>query len=233
MSFTKEEAEAQVKQLMEEERWEEALLVYRRIGDELHEKPRRLGEVVEHVRPDVAQLRAEDTGSSLWLLGAMFSCGRGGVEWDWEEAFRCFSRAAEKGHLLSRWQLGSMIADRLVVPGDKARGYAMIVEAAEAGCVRAFDDAAFAYEKGFGVPQSYRRAAQWYLKTNSYRLAYLLRNHPLECAPLGEWRPELTPLVPHPIFLAMRTTMLLCKRLHLPQYVALLIASYVCTAEEV
>ena len=60
-------------------------------------------------------------------------------------------------------------------------------------------------------------------------LPELLRQYPLQCAPLGEWQPALHALVPTNVHEAMRATMLLCRRLQLPRYVALLIASYVCT----
>ena len=130
-----------------------------------------------------------------------------------------------------------MIAAGTGVPRDRARGYALMVEVAVAGCPMAFDIAGQAYENGWGVQQSYRRAAQWYLKRGAHwpapaALSSLLRQYPLECAPLGEWMPELTPLVPHCIFQSLRTAMLLCKRNEVPRYVALLIASYVCTEGE-
>ena len=229
MSFTAELAEEQVVKLMREERWDEALDVCRRVADELHEEPSRLGEVLEHVSPATEQLRAEDAGSALWLLGFMYLWGYGGVQRHREEAFRCFSRAAGKGHLLSRWRAGYMTVYGYGVPSDEARGYALMVEAAKAGCTEAFYWAGKAYHGGWGVQQSYRRAAQWYLKGKSEGLYRFLRDHPLECAPLGEWRPELTSLVPPSILQAMRTAMLVCKRKQLPRYVALLIASYVCT----
>ena len=91
-----------------------------------------------------------------------------------------------------------------------------------------------AFERGRGVQHSYRQAAQWYLRGNTIRfgLTKFLRDHPLECAPLGEWWPELTPLVPSEIRQAMRQAMLLCKRKELPRDVALLIASFVCTEGE-
>ena len=66
-----EMAQAQIEQLIKEERWEEALVVCRIIADELHEDPRWLWRVLQHLRLDAEQLRAEDTGSSLWLLGHM------------------------------------------------------------------------------------------------------------------------------------------------------------------
>ena len=99
MSLTKEQAVALLEQLIDEERWQEALLVCRRIADELHESPQRLDTVLPHERPDPHQLRAEDTGSSLYLLGMMQYWGWGGAAQDREEAFGCYSRAAEKGHL--------------------------------------------------------------------------------------------------------------------------------------
>ena len=204
----------------------------RRVADELHEHPDWLRATLRHVRPDAEQLRAEDTGSSLWLLGDMLSGGRGGVERNREEAFRCFSRAAEKGHLLSRWKVGIMTADGDGVLGDITRGYALMVEAAQAGCPEAFYWAAEAYKNGTGVQQSYRRAAQLYLKDGSDGLAVLLRAHPLQCAPLGEWQPELTPLLPREILQAMRATMLLCKRMRIPHGVAMMIIPYVCTEGE-
>ena len=51
-------------QLIEEGRWDEALLVCRMIADELNEVPRMLREVLEHATLDEEQLRAEHTGSS-------------------------------------------------------------------------------------------------------------------------------------------------------------------------
>ena len=130
-----------------------------------------------------------------------------------------------------------MIACGQGVPEDIQRGYALVVEAAEAGCTKAFWVAGNAYEEGYGVQQSYRRAAQWYLKAGTRNdadgdLANLLRDHPLECAPFGEWREGLHALVPLEVRQALRATMLLCKRKQLPRYVALLIASFVCTEGE-
>ena len=236
MSFTKEEAEAQVSQLMEEQRWDEALQVCRRVVDELHVWPQQLAKVLYHVKPDAEQLRAEDTGSSMWLLGCMHYYGRV-VQRDYPEAFHCFSRAWDKGHLLGRLMMGLMIAYGVGVPEDRARGFALMAEAAEAGCPQAFSWAGKAYSEGSGVQQSYHRAAQWYLKAGTRggshnNLTNLLRDRPLECAPFGEWRPELTPLVPREIREAMRATMLVCKRMQVPHGVAMLIVPYVCTEGE-
>ena len=83
------------------------------------------------------------------------------------------------------------------------------------------------------MQQSYRRAAQWYLKANrDDELDWAMRSHPLQCAPFGEWRPELSPLVPLEILKAMRTTMLLCKRMRVPHGVARIVVEYVCTEGE-
>ena len=191
-----------------------------------------LGAVLRHVKPDAEQLRAEDTGSTLWMLGQTYNHS---MAWDKQEAFRCFSSAAEKGHLLSRWEVGFMTLFGQGVPMDHLRGYALMVKTAEAGCPAAFPFAGSAYEKGWGVQQSYRRAAQWYLRAGTrsgahLSVASLLRNNrPLQCAPLGEWRPELTPLVPQQILRAMRATMLLCKRMQVPHGVAVIVSEYVCT----
>ena len=236
MSFTREQAEVQLEQLMREGRWGEVLAGCRRIADELHDEPSwQLSSVLDCGKLDAEQLRAEDTGSSLWLLGVMYFEGRGGVERNYKEALRCYIRAAEKGHPLSRWKAGYLIQLGAIVVQDIARSYSLIVEAAEAGCSRAWVMAAEAYRKGLGVQQSYRRAAQWYLKANDGRhnligiLSILRRKYPLECAPLGEWEPRWHPLVPREIRKAMFTTMLVCKRKEVPRDLALLIASYVCT----
>ena len=142
MSFTMEVAQAQIEQMIKEARWEEALVVCRRMADELHEDPSlELRVVLEHVRSDSEQLRAEDTSSSLWLLGTMHYLGWGGVHVNYEEAFRCFSRATEKGHLLSRFMAGFTIRYGLGVARDAERGHALMVEAAQVGCPAAFFDA--------------------------------------------------------------------------------------------
>ena len=240
MSFTKEQAEAQLEQLAEEKRWEEIVALCRRMADELHEDPPPLlPDALSQMQLPayVEKLRAEDTGSSLWLLGVIYWVGVGGVEEDDDEAFRCFSSAADKGHLLSRCQVGFMFSHGEGVEEDEARGYGMMLQTAEAGCPAAFRWLGDACRHGWGVQKSYRRAAQWYLKaeTRSHapdQLKPLINDYPLECAPLGEWRPELTPLVPAPIYQAMRTTMLLCKRFQIPRGVARIIASYVCTDGE-
>ena len=184
------------------------------------------------VRPDADHLKEEDTGSSLWLLGVMRRWGWGGAQKNEEEAYRCFSRAAAKGHLLSRWKIGWMTANGYGVQRDDALGNALMVEAAELGCPEAFLDAGHAYQGGWGVQKSYRRAAQWFLKAGHFYPTALLKRHPLECTPFGEWTPQLSSLVAPEILDSMRATMLLCKRLQLPRYVALLIASYVCTEGE-
>ena len=69
-----------------------------------------LPEVLRHVRLDMAQLRAEDSGSSWWLLGSGLLLGqRRSAEQDAEEAYACYSRAADKGHLLSLYWKGFML----------------------------------------------------------------------------------------------------------------------------
>ena len=235
MSAAKEEAEAQVNALIDEEKWDEALRECRRIADELHEEPGRLPEVLRHVKQDAQQLRAEDTGSSLYLLGEVHLLD--GPTFDEDECYRCSSRAAEKGHLLSRFEVGRMIANGLGVRPDEARGFALMVKAAEDGCPAACDWAGTAYEQGHGVQQSYRRAAQWYLRAGTRNhangdLAFLLRDHPLECTPFGEWREEWHALVPLEVHRAMRSAMLLCRRLCVPTGVARIVAGYVCTEGE-
>ena len=120
------------------------------------------------------------------------------------------------------------------VARERVRGYALMVEAAEAGCPQAFRWAALAYLWGRSVQQSYHLAAQWYLKAggrgnSQVQLQEMLSSHPLQCTPFGEWRPELTLLVPQKIRRAMRATMLVCNRKQVPRDIALLIACYVCT----
>ena len=124
--------------------------------------------------------------------------------------------------------------------GDVAQeAHAMMVELANAGCASAFPWAGNAYLLGYGVKQSYRNAAKWQLKAVKARCGFeegillaLLRKHPWECTPFGEWGPELTPLVAREVFLAMRMTMLLCKRRGVPRDVAISIVEYVCTEGE-
>ena len=116
---------------------------------------------------------------------------------------------------------------------EPERGYALMVEVAQDGCTQAFTEAGRAYQHGWGVQQSNRRAVQWFLKANdSDRVTGLLRSHPLECAPLGEWEPRWHSLLPREIQQAMRTTMLACKRKKVPHGVAMLIIPYVCTEGE-
>ena len=202
---------------MREEKWQEALLVCRRIADEQHKSPQRLREVLRHVKPDAEQLRAEDTGSSWWLLGEMQEA---------EEAFESYLRAAAKGHALAAYVAGNMLCGGKGIERDTDRATELLLQAAELGHRVALNWAAITYA------HDPRKVAQFYLllgQSNDDRLQLLMSRDPLAAAPLGEWEPRWHALVPREMHDAMHTTMLLCKRRKVPHDVAKIIVSFVCT----
>ena len=213
-----QEEEGVLEEALLEQRWQDALASWRRLADVHHCDPPKMWAVLGAAKIDVAQLLAEDTGSSLFLLGKMLRYGRGGVDEDREQAYACFQQAAAKGHLASLYQQGDMDGDG-----------PLVLQAAQMGCRAAYPWIGYAYTAGHkGMPQDFRQGALWLLRAGLIPFE-LLAEHPLECAPLGAWTPELAPLVPWWIARAQKQVMLLCKRFQVPRDVALLICSFVCT----
>lgn len=222
-----------INQLIAAEEWEAALAVERQLIDEHHEGHDTCM-ILEHVKPDVEKLRSDNSGCSWCLLGIMYWHGKGGVEKDEKEAYRCFSRGADLHHVYSLYKKGLVLWYGWGVHVDEDAGYTCFVAAAEGGCREAFGFAGQAYKDGRGVEQDYFKAAVWYIKGGcQFHLESLLCYHRDECVPWGCWTsdPLIQQLVLPVTRDAMYTALLVCKRVRLPRYVDLLIVSYICTKE--
>ena len=239
--MTKERCKSMIEKLLFEMKWEEALTWLRRLMDEFHTWGGPLvWQVLPHVSPSVEELLVEDSGSSWNLLGFMYRYGDGGVERDELQSYRCFCKAAEMGHVLALCRKGiALICDVGPVDTDHEAGGAIIVATAYAGCRDACIWVGAAFSNGWGVPADLIKAALWYARGPDLdcarALSHLLNLYPLRCCPFGVWSPadlDLQKLVIPPVATAQKATMMLCKRINIPRHVALLIASYVCTAGE-
>ena len=86
---------------------------------------------------------------------------------DYEEAVRCYRKAAEQGHAASQCELGYCIEHELGVPysewNEKAAA-GWYLKAAEQGWFYAQWNLGRCYESGIGFPQNQEEALKWYRK---------------------------------------------------------------------
>ena len=83
---------------------------------------------------------------------------------DFDEAFRCYSRAAEQGYAKSQNALGSLYQQGKGVPKDRAKANEWYRKAADQGYQSAQLSMGDAYFHGWGMPQDWEKAAEWYRK---------------------------------------------------------------------
>jgi len=81
-----------------------------------------------------------------------------------DEAFRCFSKAAEQGHVKAQYLLGMHYGNGQGVPKDKEKAFYWYTKAAEQGYAEAQGVLGFCYYYGNSVPKDYAKAAEWYTK---------------------------------------------------------------------
>ncbi|KAH3745801.1 sel1 repeat family protein [Pelomyxa schiedti] len=89
--------------------------------------------------------------SCLSLLGALYSCGRGGLAKDNNKAFQLFQRAADAEHARGTFNLGLCYSNGTGVDKDITQALQLWRRSADAGNPRAILKLAFCYQHGQGV----------------------------------------------------------------------------------
>ena len=219
---------------MRKHSWRKALLLSRRLVDEYHEDY-KLNEILKYIKVDENPL--EGDASSVFLRGYMLYKGLGGAEMNWEAAFRCFSRAAEMGHVYARFMCGVCLSWGWGTAMDGERSLQMVKSAAEAGC----GEAAWYVGNLLMGRRQFREAVHYYALTITlqydcrHNLDDLLRRFPNEACIWGGWKPrqlEHLQVIP-PVKEAMMQSLFIFRcvssPIRLPRYVSYMILSFVCT----
>ena len=82
----------------------------------------------------------------------------------YEEAVKWYRRAAQKGYVEAKFQLGFMYANARGVEKDFGEASKWYTKAAQKDHSQAQLNLGFMYEKGRGVSKSFYQAAKWYRK---------------------------------------------------------------------
>ena len=115
MSDTRKDLKTRIDDLLNESQYHEALPLARKLVDEFY-TDYSLGFILDSVTFGVKEIHClidECNASSVFLLGFMFWCGAGGAGENIQAAFRCFSRAAENGHVYAGYLCGFCLYDGL------------------------------------------------------------------------------------------------------------------------
>ena len=230
-----------VNKLLSREAYREALALGRRIVDEFHENFRLCYILYNVTFNDEERRRMEDPkggdASSLFLLGFMFYLAVGGAERNHEAAFRCFSRAAEIGHVYAHYMCGDCLYYGWGTAEDAERGMQMYKSAAEAGC----GEAACLVGRILSDWRQYWEAAHYFALAITlqydcrYNLNNLLRLQPDEACIWGQWRPrqlehlQVIPPVKDAIMQALFIFRCVSSPIRLPRHVCYLVLSFVST----
>ena len=100
---------------------------------------------------------------SQFKSGNAYYFGRG-VEKDYKESFRWYTKAAEQGHAEAQFNLGFMYDNGQGVTQDYKQAVKWYTKAAEQGDVKAQNNLGVKYDNGQGVTQDYKEAVKWYTK---------------------------------------------------------------------
>ena len=122
-------------------------------------KPRGIGPKTEAD----ASPRPSDGGEAEFARGEAFRNGEG-VEKNPREAFACYQRAAEMGHVAALHRIGVMFATGSGVTKDESQAVEWYQKAAEKGFAEAQYDLGVRYILGRGVEKNERLGLEWYRK---------------------------------------------------------------------
>lgn len=103
----------------------------------------------------------EQDAEAQFNRGTMYLNGEV-VKLDYAEAFRCFKKAAELGHVKAQCNLGIMYTYGKGVDQDYTKACKWFQKAAKQGDVKAQYFLGTIYAKGYGVGQDYAEAFKWY-----------------------------------------------------------------------
>ena len=108
-------------------------------------------------------LAKDGDGSAQFKLGLMYYHGEG-VEQDYSEAFKWYSKAAEQGYAGAQTNLGLMYSEGKGTAQDYVQAVKWYKLAADKGFAEALHDLGFMYYTGHGVSQDFRKAINLWLK---------------------------------------------------------------------
>jgi predicted DNA-binding transcriptional regulator AlpA len=133
-------------------------------ADDLYRRVKEAKDKSEHVTALRALHQAAELGDAQaqFLLGEIYSHGRGGVSLDQAEAMRWYRKAAEQGHAAAQFRLGVIYADGRIVVTDYDRAAHWICKAAEQGYPDAQNELGVMYQKGRGLVKDDGKAVHWY-----------------------------------------------------------------------
>jgi serine/threonine protein kinase/TPR repeat protein len=103
--------------------------------------------------------------TALVQYGLMLRRGEGVDAPDLDKAHELFQKAADKGDVSGKFELGDCYLHGWGVATDEKRGAEMIKEAAETGNSLAMNEMGFCYSHALGVPRDYNAAFQWFSKS--------------------------------------------------------------------
>ena len=137
-----------------------------------------LGLAVAQDKPAEGNLNVEDLKvraeagdrTATRQLGDAYYAGRGGVEQNFGEAMRWYTKLAQQGDVRAQTTLGLMYSRGYGVAKDPQAALRWWSFAAAANDAGAQYNLGTVYANGDGVAQDHARAAQWYLKASG-------RNH--------------------------------------------------------
>ena len=114
----------------------------------------------------VRSLAASGDAEALFLMGTAYDEALG-VDVDWPEALRWYTRAAARGHVLAAHNIGNMYRDGRGTDADAAAAARWWLRAARAGDVIPALRLGEAFEAGRGVTASTESAVFWYRKASA------------------------------------------------------------------
>ena len=118
------------------------------------------------------QVRAAERGDldALHSVAAQYATGDAPAGKDEVKAVELYTRAAERGHALSQYDLGFMLILGEGAEKDEAEGLSWMRRAAEGGCDLAARFLSEAYAKGYcGVAADEAEAARWAARERQLR----------------------------------------------------------------
>jgi hypothetical protein len=114
-------------------------------------------------RKEVEAAVNSDDPETLHLEALKFLRGEGRRK-DATKAFELWTKAAEKGHLEARWNLGLCFLDGVGVAKDGQRGFELIQKCADVGMPEAEFEMGYLLSNGIAVAKDPAQAVKWYLR---------------------------------------------------------------------
>ena len=132
------------------------------------EKHTAAGNMTMESRPDTGKAAESRPGemspAELFREGVLYQTGREGHERDENEAFFCYLRAAEAGHIMAGYYLAWLYKNGSGTKEDPKKAVYWFQYAAEAGIPYAMKALADCFRTGYGVKKSPANAHAWLKK---------------------------------------------------------------------